>query len=315
VTNQVSNTLQIFNISNPAAPVLAGSVSTVNEPISVAVSGSFAYVVSIRPDTLQVFDISNPAAITLAREGWKILVVEAAPTIGGGTRTQELTLPGFWHDVCSAVHPTAVASPFFRSLNLEEHGLRWCHPEIPLAHPLDGGGAAVLHRSLDATAEGLGADRGRYRALFSRLVERAEDLYPAIFDPLSLPRHPFLMTRFGLPAALPAEWLAQGLFQTAEARALFAGNAAHCVLPLNHLFTSAIGVLLQLSAHAVGWPVAEGGSRSINRALAAVLTQLGGEIACDWPVKTLTELPPASEIADVYTAESEARRVVAGFIG
>ena len=233
------------------------------------------------------------AAITLAREGWRTLVVEAAPTIGGGTRTQELTLPGFWHDVCSAVHPTAVASPFFRSLNLEEHGLRWCHPEIPLAHPLDGGGAAVLHRSLDATAEGLGADGGRYRALFSKLVERAEDLYPAIFDPLSLPSHPFLMTRFGLPAALPAEWLAQGLFQTTEARALFAGNAAHCVLPLNHLFTSAIGVLLQLSAHAVGWPVAEGGSRSINRALAAVLTQLGGEIVCDWPVKTLTELPPA----------------------
>lgn len=233
------------------------------------------------------------AAVTLARAGWRVLVVEAADTIGGGTRTKELTLPGFHHDVCSAVHPTGIASPFFRSLNLEEHGLRWVHPDIPLAHPLDGGRAAVLHRSLDETADGLGADGMRYRFLFDALVENAQTLYPAIFTPLAFPRHPLLMARFGVPAAMPAEWLARLLFKTEEGRALFAGNAAHCVLPLHHVLTSAIGVLLQLSAHAVGWPVAEGGSQSIANALASVLQKHGGEIVCGWPVKTLGELPPA----------------------
>ena len=152
------------------------------------------------------------AAITLAREGWKTLVVEAAGTIGGGMRTKELTLPGFHHDVCSAVHPTAIASPLFSSLNLEEHGLRWLHPEIPLAHPLDGGRAAVLHRSLEATADGLGADGKNYRRLFASLVESASKLYPPIFTPIAFPKHPLLMTRFGLPAAMPAKLLAKALF-------------------------------------------------------------------------------------------------------
>lgn len=233
------------------------------------------------------------AAITLAREGWKTLVVEAADTIGGGMRTKELTLLGFHHDVCSAVHPTAVASPFFRSLKLEEHGLRWIHPEIPLAHPLDGGRAAVLHRSLDETADALGVDGKSYRFLFETIVKHAEALYPSILTPIAIPRRPLLMARFGIPCALPAEWLARLLFKTDEGRALFAGNAAHCVLPLNHLLTSAIGVMLQMSAHAVGWPVAEGGSQSIASALASVLHQHGGEIVCGWPVKTVSELPKA----------------------
>jgi len=233
------------------------------------------------------------AAITLARAGWKTLVVEAAETIGGGMRTKELTLPGFLHDVCSAAHPTGIASPFFQSLKLEEHGLRWRHPEIPLAHPLEGGGGAALHRSLSATADGLGVDGGNYRRLFAPLVENAGRLFPSIFTPLAIPRHPVLMARFGLPAAMPAEWLARACFKTREARALFAGNAAHCVLPLNRLFTSAIGVLLQLSAHAVGWPVAEGGSQSIARALASVLKTLGGEIVCGRPVQAMEELPSA----------------------
>ena len=233
------------------------------------------------------------AAITLAREGWKTLAIEAADSIGGGMRTKELTLPGFHHDVCSAVHPTAVASPLFSSLKLEEHGLRWLHPEIPLAHPLDGGRAAVLHRSLEATADGLGVDGKNYRRLFASLVESSSKLYPSIFTPIAFPKHPILMTRFGLPAAMPADLLAKSLFKTEEGRALFAGNAAHCVLPLNHLFTSAIGVLLQLSAHAVGWPVAQGGSQGIATALASVLQKLGGEIVCGWPVNTMSELPPA----------------------
>lgn len=233
------------------------------------------------------------AAVNLARAGWKILVVEAAPTPGGGTRTEELTLPGFHHDVCSAVHPTAIASPFFQSLELENHGLKWCHPEIPLAHPLDGGRAAVLHRSLAETADGLGRDGYRYRLLFETLVNEAHNLYPSIFTPLSLPRHPLLMARFGLPAALPAELLARAAFVTDEGRALLAGNAAHSVLPLTQPFTSAIGVLLQLSAHAVGWPVAQGGSASIHRALMGQLIKFGGELVCDWPVRTLAELPKA----------------------
>jgi len=233
------------------------------------------------------------AAITLAREGWKTLVIEAAETIGGGMRTKELTRPGFLHDVCSAVHPTGIASPFFGSLKLQEHGLRWIHPEIPLAHPLDGGNAAVLHRSLEATADGLGADGKRYRRMFATLVENASKLYPSLFNPIALPRHPFLMTRFGIPAAMPAQFLARTCFKTSEGRALFAGNAAHCVMPLNRAFTSAIGVLLQLSAHAVGWPVAEGGSQNIARALASVLKQFNGEILCSRPIQSMGELPPA----------------------
>src|SRR5204862_859516 len=133
-------------------------------------------------------------------------------------------------------------------------GLRWIHPEIPLAHPLDGGRAAVLHRSLDATANELGADGKCYRRLFTALVENAGKLYPSLLTPLAFPSHPMLMTRFGLPAAMPAEWLARFFFETDEGRALFAGNAAHCVMPLNRLFSSTIGVLLQMSAHALGWP-------------------------------------------------------------
>ncbi len=233
------------------------------------------------------------AAITLARAGWRVLIIEAAGTIGGGMRTKELTLPGFHHDVCSAVHPTAVASPLFRSLELQEHGLKWIHPEIPLAHPLDDGRAAVLHRSLDETANGLGADGASYRRLFATLVENAAKLYPDIFTPLAFPKHPFLMARFGLAAALPATLLARILFKTDEGRALFAGNASHSVLPLSHLFTSAIGVMLQFSAHAVGWPVAEGGSQSIANALAAVFQKLGGEIVCGSAIHAMSDLPSA----------------------
>src|SRR5262245_1701075 len=233
------------------------------------------------------------AAIALAREGWKTLVIEAADTIGGGMRTKELTKPGFLHDVCSAVHPTGIASPFFQSLKLEEHGLRLIHPEIPLAHPLDGGRAAVLHRSLEATANGLGVDGKRYRRLFAALSANAGKLYPSLLTPLAFPRHPILMTRFGFAAAMPAEWLARIFFETDEGRALFAGNAAHCVMPLGRLFTSAIGVLLQMSAHAVGWPVAESGSQSIARALASVLKKHQGEIVCGRPVLAMSELPSA----------------------
>ena len=233
------------------------------------------------------------AAIALAQQGWKTLVVEAADTPGGGMRTKELTLPGFHHDVCSAVHPTAIASPFFASLKLEEHGLRWIHPEIPLAHPLADGRAAVLHRSVDETATGLRRDELAYRLLFEHLTEQAGKLYGDVFTPLSFPRHPLLMARFGAAAIMPAALLVNGLFRTDEARALFAGNAAHSVLPLEHPFTSAVAMMLQMSAHAVGWPVAAGGSQRIADALVAKLRSLGGHVHCGWNVRSLAELPDA----------------------
>jgi len=232
------------------------------------------------------------AAIALAQKGWKTLVIEAADTPGGGMRTKELTLPGFHHDVCSAVHPTGVASPFFASLKLEEHGLRWVHPEIPLAHPLDDGRAAVLHRSVDATAAGLGRDGYAYRLLFEHLTEQAGKLYGDVFTPLSFPRHPLLMAHFGAAAMMPAALLTR-LFRDEEARALFAGNAAHSVLPLEHPFTSAVAMMLQMSAHAVGWPVAGGGSQSIANALVSKLQSLGGEVRCGWNVEALQALPTA----------------------
>ena len=231
------------------------------------------------------------AAIRLAQAGWRTLVIEAADTPGGGTRTKELTLPGFLHDVCSAVHPTGIASPFFNSLELEQHGLEWIHPEIPLAHPLDGGHAAVLHRDVETTAQGLGRDAGAYRLLFSHIAERAHQFYPDVFSPIGIPRHPLLLARFGIAAMQPAAMLAKMLFRTGEARALLAGNAAHSVLPLEHLFTSAIAVMLQMSAHAVGWPVAKGGSQSIANALVSKLKTLGGEVRCGWNVKSMDELP------------------------
>jgi phytoene dehydrogenase-like protein len=232
------------------------------------------------------------AAIHLARNGWKPLVLEAADTVGGGMRTKELTLPGYRHDVCSAVHPMGVASPFFKSLPLEENGLRWIHPEVPLSHPLDGGNAAVLHRSLDDTVAGLGKDGPRYRRFFSGLVDRAGDLYGDLLAPARLPRHPLLMTRFGVGAGLPASVFAR-YFATPEARALFAGNAGHSVMPFHLPLTSAIGLVLQLSAHAGGWPIPEGGSQSIATALVKVLEKLGGRVECSSPVKSLSDLPEA----------------------
>ncbi len=233
------------------------------------------------------------AAIALAQQGWKTLVVEAADTPGGGMRTKELTLPGYRHDVCSAVHPTAVASPFFKSLDLQEHGLSWLHPELPLAHPLADGRAAVLHRSVEETASGLGRDATAYRLLFAHLAKHAHELYPDVFTPLALPKHPLLMARFGMAAAMPAALLARTMFRGDEARAMFAGNAAHSVLPLEQVFTSAIAMMLQMSAHAVGWPVAAGGSQSIADALVSKLRSLGGEVRCGWNVQALGELPSA----------------------
>jgi phytoene dehydrogenase-like protein len=233
------------------------------------------------------------AAVTLASAGLGVLVLEAADTIGGGTRTAELTLPGLRHDICSAVHPFGVVSPYLASLPLHEHGLEWRWPEIDLAHPLDGGRAGVLVRSLDDTVAGLGNDGPAWRRTFAPLVERFDAIAADALGPLlRVPRHPFALGRFGLRAALPATTLARR-FTTPEARALFAGSAAHLIQPLTRPFSASVGVMLTVAGHRAGWPVAAGGSSAIAAALASLLGELGGHIETGVQVSALSELPPA----------------------
>jgi len=221
-----------------------------------------------------------------------VLVLEGDDTIGGGTRSAELTLPGFVHDVCAAVHALGAASPALASMGLERHGLEWLHPDIALAHPLDGGRAGVLHRSLAETVAGLGADGPRWRRLFEPLVRDWDRLAPQLMGPiLTVPRHPVALARFGMNAVLPAS-LTQRRFTTDEAAALFGGCAAHAFLPLTHPLTSAFGITLALTGHAVGWPIARGGSQAIADAMCARLAELGGEIETGRWVRSLADLPP-----------------------
>jgi phytoene dehydrogenase-like protein len=233
------------------------------------------------------------AAVTLARAGCSVLVREGAPTIGGGCRVAELTLPGFVHDVCSAIHPLGVASPFFRSLPLAKHGLEWITPPAALAHPLDGGEAAMLDGSFEATGATLGPDADAYRRLILPLAADWEKILAVVLAPLRLPTHPMALVRFGLGAAQSARGLAERTFTADPARALFAGMAAHAMIPLERSPTAAFGLTLALLGHAVGWPLPRGGSQAIVDALAAYLRTLGGEIVTGAPVRSLTELPPA----------------------
>ncbi|MBN2732639.1 MAG: NAD(P)/FAD-dependent oxidoreductase [Balneolaceae bacterium] len=237
------------------------------------------------------------AAIALAQKGLSVKVFEAAATVGGGTRTQELTLPGFHHDVCSAIHPMAVGSPFLKTLPLEQYGLEWIHPAYPLAHPLDDEPAVIMHRSLNDTIQELGADARAYHALFAPYIEHWEELAPELLSPLnSLPSHPLLMSKFGLRALRSAEGLADTWFQTKRAKALFAGLAAHSILPLDQISTSAIGLVLGIIGHKIGWPLPKGGSHKITKALAAHFESLGGEIETEAKIETLRELPQAKVI-------------------
>ncbi len=237
------------------------------------------------------------AAVTLARAGRRVLVLEANDTVGGAARSAALTRPGFVHDLGSAVHPMGVASPFFRTLPLERYGLEWVHPHVPMAHPLEGGRAAVLYRSLEETARALGRDGAAYRRPMAPLARRWEALVDEVLQPvLHVPRHPLVLVRFGLPALLPAQTLARLLFRTEAARALFAGNAAHAVLPLSAPVSSAFGLLIGMTGHAVGWPVPRGGAQAIGDALAAYLRDLGGEIRTGRRVASLRELPPARAV-------------------
>jgi phytoene dehydrogenase-like protein len=233
------------------------------------------------------------AAVALARAGHSVRVVEAAATIGGGLRSAQLTLPGFLHDVCSAVHPMGILSPFFRDLPLGEHGLVWLRPTVSVAHPLADGPAVLLTRSLDRTADGLGRDGPAYRRLVGPFVERPHQLLADVMAPLRIPKHPITLARFGLRALFSANRLARLVFRRERARALFAGSAAHSILPLTHPLTSALGLLFTLTAHVEDWPVAAGGSQAIARALASYLRSLGGEVETGRRVGGMDELEGA----------------------
>jgi phytoene dehydrogenase-like protein len=245
------------------------------------------------PDAIVIGSGPNglAAAIELARHGASVLVVEADDEPGGGTRSGELTLPGFTHDICSAVHPMGILSPFFRQLPLEEHGLEWIIPPASVAHPLDDGDAVMLYRSLARTADALGRDAKNYRRLIAPLLKDPHGLLADAMAPLKIPRHPVQMARFGLRAVFSANRLARLLFRDERARALIAGCAGHSVLPLSQPLTAALATLFAVTAHVENWPVARGGSQSIARALVSYLRELGGRIETGRRIERLDELP------------------------
>ncbi len=227
------------------------------------------------------------AALEMARAGRSVLLIEAANEIGGGTRTEELTLPGFKHDVCSAIHPSGVASPFFREIGLD---VSWIQPPIPFTHPLGGGRAAALHRSVEETAAELGADASRYIGLMKPLVESIDELVEDVLSPMTVnPRHKTSFARVAAIGGLPASVLARR-FDTDEAKGLFAGLAAHSIAPFTAPATAAVGIMLGAIGHRHGWPMAAGGSKSIAEALAARLVAHGGQIETGRSVESLDGL-------------------------
>lgn len=236
------------------------------------------------------------AAIVLAQAGWRVQVREACAAIGGGTRTAELTLPGFAHDVCSAIHPLSLASPFLRSLPLEKFGLEFIQPPAALAHPLEDGSAVLLEKSISATSARLGADAGAYQRLMGFVTGEWEKIIEEFLGPLRPPKHPLAMAGFGLLAIQSAKGLAQLAFKGQRAQALFAGWAAHSIQPLENSPTAAFGLMLGMLGHAVGWPIAKGGSHKITQAMAAYLQTLGGEIITNAPVHIIDELPPVRAV-------------------
>jgi len=247
------------------------------------------------------------AGIRLAQEGLKVLIMEAKDTIGGGTRTKELTEPGFLHDVCSAVHPTALGSPFLSSLRLQNYGLEFIQPEVAYAHPLEDSEAAIAYKDIHKTAEGLGVDAEAYMKLYREFVDEWSYLSQDIFGTLRIPKHPLLMAKFGWYGMFSAKLLSNSLFKTVKARALFTGCAAHSIVPLTRAFTASFGVVLGASAHSVGWPVAKGGSSAITNAMAKLFKSLGGEIKTNEHVKDLTDLPTSRAVLFDLTPHQIAR--------
>jgi phytoene dehydrogenase-like protein len=237
------------------------------------------------------------AAITVARAGLSVVVVEAGATIGGGTRTEELTLPGYRHDVCSTILPLTLASPFFRSIDLATLGIDIIQPDAPVGHAMDGGRAGVIERSVDATAAALGRDGRAWQRLFGPLAANADKLGSELLRPvLHVPRHPIAMARFGLLALLSATGLARVAFRGEEASAVFAGLAAHSMIDLHRPLSASFGLVLGLYAHAAGWPMVRGGSAAVADGLAAELRSLGGTIETSRRIASLGELPPARAI-------------------
>lgn len=235
------------------------------------------------------------AAITMQYNGLSVLLVEAKDTIGGGLRTKELTLPGFKHDVCSAIHPMAVGSPFFKQLPLHNYGLEFIYPSIAAAHPFDDGTAAALHTSLEETAHSLGKDEKRYIKLIKPLLRDWPGLAPDVLGPLQLPRHPIALAKFGLNAMTSASFLSKR-FVTKEAKGLWGGMAAHSIQPLSNIASSAIGLVLLTTGHLGGWPIPIGGSQTIADALAAYFISLGGKIQTNFNVQNLAQLPTSDAV-------------------
>lgn len=235
------------------------------------------------------------AAILMQQKGLSVLLLEAKAEIGGGLRSAELTLPGFTHDICSAIHPLAAASPFFRTLPLQQFGLEYLYPDVNAAHPLDNGTAAILKGNVADTAQLLGADEDAYRKVIGSVTQAWPEIDSDVLGPLHFPKHPFTMANFGLKAMPPATFLASR-FKTTEARALVAGMAAHAMQPLTHTATSAIALVLMAAGHLQGWPIPKGGSHSIANALAAYFISIGGTIETNTYVKSLSQLPSAKAI-------------------
>lgn len=231
------------------------------------------------------------AAIHLAQANLSVLVVEANETVGGGARSAELTLPGFVHDVCSAIHPLAIASPFFQSLPLDKFGLEYIQPTASLAHPLDDGTAILFKKSIEETAANLGTDAESYRKIITPFVRNWDKLAPEILAPLHIPKHPFLMARFGIKAFQSAAGFAKRYFDEERTRAIFAGCAAHSMIPLEKLSTAAFGLVLSLLTHTAGWGFPRGGTQKLTDALAAYFISLGGEIEIRRRVQNIDELP------------------------
>ncbi len=243
-----------------------------------------AYVIGSGPNGLA-------AAISLAQKGLKVIIYEAKSSIGGGTRTEELTEPGFLHDVCSAVHPTAAASPFFNTLPLADYGLEWIHPDFPIAHPFDNEEPIIIEQSFDDTLQRLGKDGKNYNALFKELIDSWPYLVNDVFGTLRVPKHPLTLARFGWYGMFSAKHLSNSIFKSERLKTYFAGLAAHSILPLENAFTSTFGLMLGITAHSVGWPVAKGGSKSITDALAAHFLSLGGTIEVNRHIESIDLLP------------------------
>lgn len=277
-TDVGSHRVTVAAVSDSPAPKIPPPARFAEAPVDAVVVGS-------GPNGLA-------AAAVLARAGHSVHVIEGAPTIGGGTRTEELTVPGLRHDVCSAVHPFGVASPLFSDLPLAEHGLEWAFADIDVAHPLDGGRAGELYRSLDRTTSALGSDGRSWARTFGPQTKRAPELATDILGPLArIPSHPLTLARFGLSAIQPASLLARR-WDRPETRGLFAGIAAHVYRPLNQPLTASAGAMFIAMGHAYGWPVAKGGSSAITEALASYVTASGGTIETGRMITSLAELPP-----------------------